>query len=401
MTPFYLRPAVLLLALLTCATQQLQAQSTDSLSITVEHTPILKTDTVAEVRVFLTGGVPFTGYQVGLNWEDSEITFEDVVFSDGIASLENEFSTPEPGQFRALGFNFSNNSVVLPEDSLLMTLRFRVGSGFSGSTPVYTDAAIPTEIVFQDNSVAELTIRQGFISFGAPVIYTDFSTPYLRPDAPDQFCVDLNATEAYAIAGFELDLAWDSETFPLVDVLTTGDNAFRLSAEEISFSADQFVLTRSVESGIRFPAVLSPATIVSLCFTTDDEDAVSDLSFGGDRAATTVFGVSPTGQIITVEESELAPGSLSEPEPNGLFSAPAALPALDVFPNPARDVLQLRGLATTTSFRVSLWNEVGQLVLRKDTNDPVLFVNDLPAGSYTLGVVQNDKRWLNRIIITH
>lgn len=397
---FSLRIAAMLLVLAAFCGGTLRAQSQDSIFFTVEHTTILTSDTVAEVRVFATGTPLVVGFQLSLVWEATELTFENAVFSPLLANFDNAFNHIEPNQFRAVSFSSSLDSISLQEDSLLLTLRFHVGPEFSGNTPIFTETGIPTEVTGSNPSaVIPFAVRQGFVSYGNPSIFTNFTDPFQNPDDPSQFCVELLANEAYAISGFELELEWDDETFPLADVIT-GDNPLLLTESEIAFNTNRLSFTRAPESGSRFPAILESTGLALLCFTTDDPDAVSDLSFGEGRSATAVFGFSPTGEIVSVQNATLEPGTISQPVTSGLFSLPARLPALDVFPNPANNVLNLSGIVTTTAFEYSLWDKLGRRVRHGQQRTAVVDVSSLLPGVYSLGVTQGDKHWLNRIVIS-
>lgn len=395
MNRFYFRTVTLLLVIAACCAPSLKAQ--DSIYVTVEHATLLTTDTFVDVQVFAEGYPEVYGLQLSLVWAAEEIAFEEVTFGSVVDNFNNAFNLVDPGQFRAVS-TFREGSTSFRSDSLLLTLRFRVLPGFSGNTPISTDVALETEFVGGSGLSLAFTVQQGFVSYGEPGMRTSFSAPYADAVVAEQFCVDLIAEQAYAIAGFELELNWDAVTFPLADVVL-GDNPLGLTPEEVQFSADRLTLDRDPEARSSFPAILDSVVVASLCFTTDDPDAVSGLSFGGGRDGNTVFGYSPTGEIITLTDFLLKEGTINQPEASGIFGPTLALPALKLYPNPVRDVVRLEGLNDARAYRLTLWDELGRNIRQENQQGTTLDLSSLSPGAYTLSVVQGNKRWLNRLVV--
>lgn len=396
MNRFNLCTVALLLVLAAFCAPSLKAQ--DSIFVTVEHATILTTDTFVDIQVFAEGAPEVLGLQLSLSWAPDELAFENATFGSVLNNFNNGFNLVEPGQFRALS-NFLEGGTNFQSDSLILTLRFRTLPGFSGNTPIFTDLSLPTEFVGGSAQSLPFTIRQGFVSYGEPGMRTSFSAPYADAAVAQQFCVDLIAEQTYAIAGFDLELNWDATTFPLADVVL-GNNPLGLTGEEVQFTADRLVLDRDPNLGSNFPAILDSAVIASFCFTTDDADAVSSLSFGSGRDGNTVFGYSPTGEIITITDVNLKEGTINQPDASSIFGPAPTLPALKLYPNPVQDIVQLEGLDAARSWNLTLWDELGRQIRQGTQRGNRLDFSDLPAGSYTLGITQGNERWLNRLIVT-
>ncbi len=398
MNHHYFRAVALLLVFTLFCVPSLSAQ--DSIHVTVEHATILETDTFVDVQVFAEGDPEVFGFQLSLVWAEDELAFQELTFGPPLSNFRNASNLVEPGQLRVVSTLFELGSTSFQSDSLILTLRFRILPGFSGNTPVFTDMAIETEFVGGSSFSLPFSIQQGFVSYGEPGMRTNFSAPYADAAVAQQFCVDLVAEQAYAIAGFDLALNWDATTFPLADVVL-GDNPWGLLPEEIQFSSDRLVIERAPNTGLVFPAILDSTLVASLCFTTDDPDAVSSLSFGGGRDGNTVYGYSPTGEIITLSDFELKEGIINQPEALSIFGAVPALPALKLYPNPVQDIVLLAGLHPARQWELTLWDELGRQIRQEKQIGNRLDLTDLPAGSYTLAITQGNNRWLNRLIVTH
>jgi len=388
----------MLLLLMAFCPSNLSAQ--DSLHVVVDHAMLPKTDTIVEVRVLGSGAPTFVGFQTSMVWAESELELEAITFGPVLADFNNGSNLVTAGELRVVSFLASNN---LPEgtfaqDSLLFTLRFKTLPGFSGNTPIFSSQTIGTEFTASTNNLIPFSLREGYVSYGGPNMLTRFEEPYADQSTTDQFCVDLVADEATAIAGFDLDLQWDNSIFTLNDV-RLGDNPLALSMEEVSFAADQLSFSRQEDAQLRFPAVLSPTTVASLCFTTSDPDATSNLTFGG-RSGNLIYGYAPTGEVVVATDSQLDQGTISQPKGTSIFGPAAALPALKVYPNPATDLIRLEGLDVAQEWELTVWDELGRLVRQENTYGATLDLSTLVPGTYTLGAVQGEKRWLNRIVVT-
>ena len=398
MAHFYYRTVALLLVFTALCAPSLEAQ--DSIFVTVEHALIDTADTFVDVTVIAQGEPEILGLQLSLNWAEDELEFQGVTFGTVLSDFRSTFSLVDPGEFRTISiFDLSSGvtSTNFQSDSLLLTLRFAILPGFSGNTPLFSDLAIDTEFIGDNSNSLPFTVRKGFVSYGEPNMRTSFSPPYPAPSVAQQFCVDLIAEQAYSIAGFELELNWDAMTFPLADLLL-GDNPFALTQDEVQFSADRLVLDRAPEGGSDFPAILDNTVVASFCFTTDNPDSTSPLSFGGGRDGNTVYGYSPTGEVITLTNFELEEGSISQPEASGIFGPTVELPTLKIYPNPARDIITLEGLSTGL-WELTLWDGPGQQLRQETRRGNTLDLSSLPPGTYTLGVAQGSTRWLNRLVV--
>jgi len=73
-----------------------------------------------------------------------------------------------------------------------------------------------------------------------------------------------------------------------------------------------------------------------------------------------------------------------------------------LYPNPARDILQLQFSEKIKSAQLELYNELGQLVLENrihSTSRTSLSISQLPSGVYFFNIIINDKRWAQKITI--
>ncbi len=381
----------------TCA-GTLNAQSQDSILVTVEHTVLPENDTFVDVRVFGIGEPGFVAFQIGLVWAEDELELQDASFGTAISSLDNQYNLVTPGQFRAVSTTFTNTVVSLAQDTVLLTLRFKTLPGFSGNTPIFSDVAIPTEFSSLTGVVPH-SVRQGFISYGEPGMRTSFSEPYADADNAEQFCVDLLAEEAYAIAGFDLNLNWDAATFPLAEV-KLGDNPLRLTAAEIPFTSTDLTFDRNPEDGVKFPAILEGATVASLCFTTTDAEAESALRLGGGREENTVSGYSSTGELVVLTNAELTEGTVKKPKTTGIFSPVAGLPSLKIYPNPVSNTVTFKGVDLTTDWQLLVVDDLGRKTHQiKSQRGNTVDLSSLAPGAYTIRVTQGERRWLNRVVV--
>ncbi|MEO0732019.1 MAG: T9SS type A sorting domain-containing protein, partial [Bacteroidota bacterium] len=72
---------------------------------------------------------------------------------------------------------------------------------------------------------------------------------------------------------------------------------------------------------------------------------------------------------------------------------------LKLYPNPARETVQLVGMTNQLPATARLYDPLGRLVWTTCSVHDELRLPELPAGTYVLHTQQGKKRWINRLVI--
>lgn len=235
------------------------------------------------------------------------------------------------------------------------------------------------------------------------IIYRKIGTPYVRIGAVskdslstfDDFLANPNVT------GYRYKLTTKSAT-NVESVLSSYHNTIYLTNNGANFNWTSYQVegvTEPVASYNLWRDDNSTGNFQIIVTTDGTQTGFTDINFSSfPNASYYVEAVMATGDCNPTRTFTGARSNKKSFTSTGITQN--SLSKLKVYPNPANDVLNIKGIENQTSIR--LFNIVGELVLQLEADsDITMDASGLTAGVYSLVTESKNSKSVNRIVITH